>query len=173
MLLIKLLISIILINPSIYSLSIINTEGASIPLEIGRNKVVLMVNIATGSDRVAQLGELQQLQQRFGDSLMLIGFPSNSFGNENRRNAEIKQFCLSNYGVSILMAAKASVIGPDIQPTYKWLTNQTENGILQSNVKGDFQKYLIDKYGNLVGVFAGKLTPLDIQVTSAIAKLLN
>ena len=96
-----------MLNSSIYSITISNGPGTNIPLSNYQGKLILIVNIATGSDKVAQLGGLQQLKQQYGDSLVIIGFPSNSFGHESRNNAEIKQFCESNYGVSFLLAAKS------------------------------------------------------------------
>lgn len=174
MLLFKILISAILSATSIYSFTVSNTEGGNIPFSNFQNKTILIVNIATNdSARTVQLAGLQQLQQQFPDSLVIIGFPSNSFGHENRSNAEIKQFCQSNYGVTFLLAAKASVKGNDIQPVYNWLTKQTENGVMNSQVKSDFQKYLIDQDGNLVAVFSGAVLPLDNKIISAITETFN
>jgi len=174
MLLLKILISSLLLNSSIYSLTVSDTDGANIPFSSFQHKTLLIVNIATNdSVRTAQLAGLQQLQQQFGDSLVIIGFPSNSFGHESRTNAEIKQFCQSNYGVSFLLAAKGSVKGANIQPVYNWLSKLSENGVMDNEVKGDFQKYLINRDGNLVGVFSGKVLPMDNQLVSAITATIN
>ena len=78
---------------SIYSLSITDVNGNTISLSAFQGKKIMLVNIATGSDKVAQLAGLQQLHQQYHDSLIIIAFPSASFGHETRSNSEIKQFC--------------------------------------------------------------------------------
>ncbi len=163
----------LLISTSISTLSIHDIDGNTVSINNYQGKALLLVNIATGSPRVSQLGGLQQLKQQYGDSLVIIGFPSNSFGNEPLANAAIKQFCQTNYGVNFLLAEKADVKGPSIQPLYTWLTTQSENGMMTTEVKGDFQKYLIDKDGKLVGVFSGAISPTDNQITTVINATLN
>jgi glutathione peroxidase len=153
---------------SIYSFEINAADSNTINFNDFRDKKILLVNIATGSDKVDQLGELQKLQQRYADSLVIVGFPSNSFGNEARSNAEIRQFCQSVYRVSFLLASKGSVKGEDIQPLYSWVTQENENGIASSGVKGDFQKYLIGSNGELLGIFAASVSPLSQELVSAI-----
>lgn len=159
----------LLAGSGIYSYVIDAANGGQIDFGDFRHKKILVVNIATGSPRAGQLAGLQQLQQQFAGSLVIIGCPSGSFGNESRSNDEIIQFCRSQYNVRFLLAAKGAVKGPGIQPLYSWITRQAENGILDSEVKGDFQKYLIDEHGELAGIFAGSLSPLDQQLVAAIA----
>lgn len=167
--LLKLLIAATLLTTSIYSFSVSDTQGGTINFNNYQHKAILIVNIATGNaNRISQLSGLQQLQQQYADSLVVIGFPSNSFGNESRSNAEIQQFCQSNYGVSFPLAAKGSVDSTGIQPIYHWLTTKTENGTMDTRVKGDFQKFLIDADGVLVGVFAGSVQPNNNTLISAI-----
>lgn len=168
---IKILIaSVLLLSTSIYSFTITNTQGDSIQLNNYQHKTLLLVNIATGNpDRVGQLAGLQQLQQQYGDSLVVIAFPSNSFGNENLSNEELLHYCQYNYNSTFLVAEKGSVDSTDIQPLYKWLTKKTENGVMNSRVKGDFQKYIINRDGNLSGVFAGSVLPTDSLFKAAIA----
>jgi glutathione peroxidase len=171
----KILITgILFTTSSIYNITVTDTQAANIPLNNYQQKLMLIVNIATDdSARTPQLAGLQQLQQQFANSLVVIGFPSNSFGHEPRSNAAIKQFCQTTYGVSFLLAAQGPVKGATIQPVYNWLTKLTENGAMNTEVKGDFQKYLIDRNGNLVGVFSGKVLPMDNQIVSAINANLN
>lgn len=160
--------SFVFIQTSIYSFNISRTDGGSINFSTFEGKKILLVNIATGSDKVSQLAELQQLHQQYGDSLVVIGFPSNSFGHESRSNAEIKAFCQSQYEVSFLLAAKGDVKGSGIQPVYNWLTKASENGQTNTIVKDDFQKYLISESGELIGIFIGSVSPLDPQIVSNI-----
>ena len=105
-----------------HSLSFQNSDGATISMSTFQGKKVLLVNIATGSDKVSQLSELQQLQQQYGDSLVVIVFPSNSFGHEARSNSEIKQYCQTNYNSSFIIAAKTVVTGSGVHPVFSWLT---------------------------------------------------
>ncbi|MCD6597426.1 MAG: glutathione peroxidase, partial [Bacteroidales bacterium] len=83
-------------------------------------------------------------------------------------NEEIKEFCTKNYGVTFPMMAKISVKGEDIEPIYKWLTDEDLNGLMDSKVKWNFQKYLIDEDGNLVDVLYSKEKPMSDKITSWI-----
>lgn len=162
-----------LFNSSIYSYTISDIDGNEVSMDSFQHKKILFVNIATGSAYASQLGELQQLQQQYADSLVVIGFPSNSFSNEGRTNAQIKDFCQSQYGVNFLLAEKAAVKGGSIQPVYQWLTKLSENGQLNTSVQDDFQKYVVDSNGELIGVFKGIVSPLDTQITSLITGTFN
>ncbi len=153
---------------SIYTLQFTTSNGNTTSMSSFQGKTILLVNIATGSNRVDQLGQLQELQNQFGDSLVILGFPSNSFGNESRSNADIKQFCQNTYGVTFLLAEKNPVTTASIQPIYNWLSKQSENGEMNGIVVGDFQKFLIDKNGSLVGVFSPSVLPGDTSIIKAI-----
>ncbi len=157
-----------LLQTSIYSFSITNTEGTTIPLSQYEGKKIMLVNIATGSERVSQLSGLQQLHQQYGDSLVIIAFPSNSFGHEARSNADIKQFCQANYNAGFIIAAKDVVTGPTAQPVYSWLGNATANGATAISLANDFQKILLDKYGDIIGVYAPTVSPTDNSIINAI-----
>jgi glutathione peroxidase len=160
--------SILFFVTNFYSLSFPAINGTNVPTNNFRGKKLLLVNIATGSRWVSQIGELEQLQKQYRDSLIVIGFPSNSFNHESRSNGEIKQFCHSNYNVSFLLAKKGQVKGPDKQPIYNWLSTVGENGAMDGEVIGDFQKYLISAEGSLIGVFAPTVNPLDSLIQNAI-----
>lgn len=167
---IKLLISSLVFITSIYSLQYTDIDGQTQSCSAFQGKKILVVNIATGSDKAGQLAQLQQLYQQHMDSLVIIAVPSNSFGNEPRSNSEIKQFCQSTYGVTFNMAAKANVKGDNVLPLYNWLTHVMENGVMSSAVNGDFQKYLIDKSGQLIGMYRPEVSPLDTTITYAITE---
>lgn len=158
-----------LLTSSIYNIQFKNIDGVSQSMSQYQGKKILIVNIATGSGRVSQLAGLQQLQQRYADSLVVIGFPSNSFYHEARSNAEIKQFCQSQYGVSFLLAEKNPISGLDIQPVYRWLTTLSENGVMGHPVGADFQKFLINETGKLIGVFSPAVDPMSNELTSVIS----
>jgi glutathione peroxidase len=95
-------------------------------------KKILIVNIATNSPRIGQLAALHQLQEQYSDSLVIIRFPSNSFGNESRSDSAIKEFCQSNYGISFYLARKNPVAGTLIQPVYGWLTETMTDGLVMN-----------------------------------------
>jgi glutathione peroxidase len=158
----------LLANTSFYSLQFTDIDGNTISMNQYAGKKILLVNIATGSARVNQLAGLQQLHQQYGDSLVIIGFPTNSFSHETRTNAEIKQFCQSNYGVTFLLAAKNPVAGTEIQPVYHWLTYVSENGEMDGPIGADFQKFLVSETGELIGVFSPSLDPTSNEIRNAI-----
>lgn len=158
----------LVLQTSIYSNKVTGIAGGEIDFNDFRGKKILVVNIASGSPRAGQLAELQQLHEQHGDSLVIIGFPSNSFDNESKSNTEIAAWCQSQYGVTFLLAAKAPVKGESVQPFYAWLTTKAENGVFGNAIKSDFQKYLFDSEGNAIGVFSGALSPLNYQLTNAI-----
>ena len=153
---------------SIYSLSFTDTDGSTVNMSSFQNKKILIVNIATNSPRVGQLTGLLQLKQQYGDSLVIIAFPSNSFGNETRSDAEIKQYCQQNYNVNFFIASKNSVFGLYIQPVYNWLKHTEENGVMDVEIMSDFQKILINNDGNIIGVFAPGVSPTDTSIVNAI-----
>jgi len=153
---------------TIYNIEIKDVNDKTINLTDFMGKKILFVNIATNSPKVTQLASLESLRSQFPDSLVIIALPSNSFGNESRSNSEISSFCQSNYDVHFLLASKNSVSGASIQPIYHWLTVQNENGVMSQSVSGDFQKYLVDEAGNLVGVFAPSIDPMDTKLIEAI-----
>lgn len=163
-----LLLTSFLLSESIYSYTIQAADGSSIHLSDYSGRKMLIVNIATASPRANQLADLQQLQHRFGDSLVILAIPSNDFGSESKNDIEIQQYCQSAYGVSFLLASKSNVSGNDRHPLYQWLTRQNKNGALDSEVKGDFQKYIIDGSGELVGVFPGSVSPLSPEFLAVI-----
>jgi glutathione peroxidase len=101
---------------------------------------------------------------------VIIAFPSNSFGNETRSNADIKQFCQNNYGASFRIAAKNNVMAAGLQPMYDWLADAEKNGMMAGVVGGDFQKFLIDKEGRLVGVYSPSVKPTHGSIISAITE---
>jgi len=100
---------------------------------------------------------------------VIIGFPANNFAHqEPGTNEEIATFCKKNYGVTFPMMSKISVKGDDQAPLYKWLTSKSENGVEDSKVAWNFQKYMIDEKGQLVGHFASNIKPENEKLVSWI-----
>ncbi|MEO8112546.1 MAG: glutathione peroxidase, partial [Ginsengibacter sp.] len=112
-----------------------------------------------------QYKELEQLYKEYSSKLVIVGFPANNFGGqEPGSNADIKEFCEQNYGVTFPMAAKVSVKGDDIAPLFKWLTNKTENGVMDAEIKWNFTKFLLDENGVLLTKFDSKVTPMSDEI---------
>jgi glutathione peroxidase len=96
---------------------------------------------------------------------VIIGFPANNFlGQEPGTNEEIKNFCTLNYGVTFPMMSKISVKGKDMDPLYKWLTTKELNGVMDSDVSWNFQKYMIDENGKLIGMVEPKVKPYTEKI---------
>lgn len=155
---------------SLYEVSYFNAAGETKSFGQFEGKKILIVNIATGSPRVGQLAELKQLQQQFADSLVVIAFPSNSFENEPRTTEEITQFCNQQYSINFLLGAKGNVTGPDKTTIFSWLADRTMNGVMNAPAIGDFQKFLIDRDGSIIGTFAPSVSPLDPKIVNAITE---
>ncbi|MEO6538321.1 MAG: glutathione peroxidase, partial [Ferruginibacter sp.] len=126
---------------NIYQFKVPALEGGTIDFSAFKGKKILVVNTASACGYTPQYKELEQLYEKYQDKLVIIGFPANNFGGqEPGTNSEIKEFCTKNYGVTFPMAAKISVKGDDTAPIYKWLTNKTENGVLDAEIKWNFNK---------------------------------
>ena len=163
--LILLLISTVI---SFYTLSFQPLSGPAISCDTFQGKRVLLVNVATGSIHKNQLAELETLQQLYGDSLVVIAFPTNSFGHEHRSNAALQQYFTDSIHATYHVAALSDVTGTNANPVYNWLQQESSNGSADLFVSSDFQKILIDKTGNVKGIFSGRLSPLDSTLQQAI-----
>ncbi len=146
--------------------------GESYPLSQLKGKKVLVVNTASKCGLTPQYKGLEELYEKYGgDNFVIIGFPSNDFaGQEPGSNEEIAEFCQVNYGVTFPMMSKITVKGEEIHPLYKWLTEEQENGVEDSKVSWNFQKYLIDEDGNLVGHVPPRKKPDCNEIVSWIEK---
>lgn len=153
---------------SIYTLNYTDIDGNTKSMGLYQGKKIFIVNTATASANAGQFSELEQLYQMHKDSMVVIAFASNTFGHEPRTNAEIKNYVQSTYGVTFPLAAKCVVKGDTACALYKWLLKVSDNGVMNTRVKGDFQKYLIDKTGNLVAVFDSSTHPMDAIIQQAI-----
>jgi glutathione peroxidase len=159
-------------NKSLYDFTVKNIDGKEFDLSSLKGKKVLVVNTASKCGLTPQYKDLQKLYEKYGsENFVIIGFPANNFmSQEPGSNSEIKQFCSSEYNVTFPMMAKVSVKGKDIHPLYAWLTQKSQNGKMDSKVKWNFQKYLIDENGMLVDVAFPKTNPMDEKITSWIKK---
>lgn len=155
---------------SIFAFTVQTIEGENLSLEKFKGKKILVVNTASKCGLTPQYKDLESLYKKYGgEKFVIVGFPANNFlSQEPGSNEDIKDFCTKNYGVSFPMMAKISVKGDDIAPIYKWLTQKSENGKLDSEVKWNFQKYLIDENGQLVDVVNPKDSPTSEKIINWI-----
>ncbi|MBL4651320.1 MAG: glutathione peroxidase [Flavobacteriales bacterium] len=154
---------------SIYNYSIQSLTGADINLADFKGKKILFVNVASKCGFTPQYEELQKLSEQYKDKLVVIGLPCNQFGaQEGGSHEEIATFCQVNYGVTFLITEKIKVKGKEQHDIYKWLTSEEINGKLDSKVKWNFQKYLIDEEGRLINVFYSSTTPLSKDITALL-----
>lgn len=155
--------------PSIYSYQVSANDGSVIDLAAFKGKKILIVNTASNSKYSSQYGDLEQLYQKFKDSLVIIAVPSNSFGNEPLSDTGILTWVNETYNPHYLLASKISVNGVDQSQLYAWLSNDSLNGVMSNGVLGDFHKFLVDGSGNLIGAFIGSVSPLDSGLINVIS----
>jgi glutathione peroxidase len=151
---------------SVYNFKVAALDGSTIDFAKFKGKKILIVNTASECGYTPQYADLQKLSDAYKSKLVVIGFPANNFGGqEPGSNTEIKEFCKKNYGVTFPLAEKVSVKGDDIHPLFKWLTNKSENGVMDAEIKWNFTKFLLDEKGQLVAVFPSKVNPTSEEVT--------
>jgi len=156
-------------SSTVYDFSITRIDGEEINLNAFKGKKILFVNVASKCGYTSQYEGLQKLYEQNKEKLVIIGLPCNQFMHqEPGTNEEIQIFCTKNYGVTFPITEKVNVKGDKIHPLYSWLTRKELNGVEDSKVKWNFQKYLIDEEGKLVQVFGSKVKPLSQDIIDAI-----
>ncbi len=159
------------IPKSIYDFKVPALTGGTIDFAKFKGKKILIVNTASECGNTPQYADLEAMYKKYKGKLVIVGFPANDFGaQEPGSNSDIATFCSKNYSVSFPMAEKVSVKGDEMTAIYHWLTEQKYNGYKDSQVKWNFQKYLIDEKGNLVAIFEHKTKVTTPEVIAAIEK---
>jgi len=158
-----------------YSLKANDIIGQEVSLSQYKGKVILVVNLASQCVFTPQYRDLQALYDKYSEEgLVILGFPSNNFANgDPGHNEEIKQFCTQKYAITFPIFSKVSVMGEDMHPIYRFLTQKSENGRFDAPVEWNFQKFLIDREGNLVNSYKPKAKPLSKDITQEIERLLK
>ena len=162
-------------TPLIYDFAPKSIDGKEVNLDEYRGKTLLLVNVASQCGYTPQYEGLQKVYSKYKDrGLVVLGFPANNFGaQEPGSDQEIKTFCSTRYKVTFPMFSKISVKGPDKHPLYKFLTEEKTDPKFAGEVSWNFNKFLIDKNGNIVGRFESKDTPEGDTVTQAIERALK
>lgn len=152
-------------RPSIHDIKFSTIKGEEKRFGEFKGKKILIVNTASKCGFTPQYQGLQELHKRYGDKLVILGFPCNQFANQEPGDLdEIQNFCSINYGVSFLMTEKVDVKGDNQHPVYQWLTDKSKNGVKNSSVKWNFQKYLLDEEGRFIDVFYSITKPMSDKI---------
>ena len=158
-------------NTPFHKLEMHQNDGNTFKFETLKHKKVMLVNTASDCGYTAQYDDLQKLSEIYKDKLIIIGFPSNDFGEQEKADDNIiEQFCKINFGVTFPLMAKSTVRKKDNQnDIYKWLTDKAKNGWNDQAPTWNFCKYLVDESGNLTHFFEAAIEPTDERVLNAIA----
>lgn len=154
---------------SVYEFKVPSLTGGTIDLSAFKGKKILIVNTASECGFTPQYKSLQELHEKYGDKIVIIGFPCDDFGGQEPGTAEdIRSFCTSKYHVSFLMAAKVRIKGDDPAPIYRWLTHKDLNGSMDAEVSWNFNKFLLDENGHLIAHYPSRTSPLDAEIIEKI-----
>ena len=155
---------------SFFDLSATDITGQLVKMEQYKGKKVMVVNTASECGFTPQYAQLQELYSTYMDkNFVILGFPSNNFGGqEPGTEAEIASFCQKNYGVTFPMMAKVNTKGKEQHAIYHWLTNKSQNGVMDTEVKWNFHKYLIDEKGQLIMSLGSGVEPADERIVNWI-----
>lgn len=156
---------------SIYAFKVEDLEGKEFDFSSLKGKKIMVVNTASKCGLTPQYKDLQALYEEYKDKgLVIIGFPANDFmKQEPGTNEEIGTFCQKNYGVTFPMMSKITVKGKEMHPIYQFLTQKSQNGLQDSDVEWNFQKYLLNEKGELEKVISPRTSPKDKEVLDWLA----
>jgi len=160
-------------NANILKYSVKNIKNEIVYLSKYEGKVLLIVNVASECGYTPQYAGLEAIYKKYNDKgFEILAFPCNDFGQqEPGTNEEIQKFCSTKFDVTFSLFDKISVKGNEKAELYKMLTDNPITG--KSEIGWNFEKFLIDKNGNVVENFKSKVKPESEEITSKIEKLLN
>lgn len=152
---------------SVYDFTLDDIDGKPTPLKTFRGKVLLLVNTASMCGNTPQYTELEAIYEKYQDrGLEILAFPANNFGQqEPGTNQEIKSFCFTKYSLTFPLFSKISVKGSDKHPLYRYLTEQSP---FPGEVEWNFQKYLVDRSGNVIARYHHRTKPLADEIVQGI-----
>ena len=152
---------------SVYDFKVTGLDGSPLNISQFKGKKILIVNTASKCGYTPQYADLEKLYETYKGKLVVIGFPANNFGQqEPGTNKEITEFCTKNYGVTFPMSEKVDVVGDNIDPLFKYLTDEAHKlGTADPVIKWNFTKFLVDENGKLIAVFPSKIKPMDPEIT--------
>ncbi len=154
---------------TVYDFPLKDIRGNEFSLAQFKGKKILLVNVASACGYTPQYKQLQELHENFKNKLAVIGLPCNDFGEqEPGSEKEIEQFCEINFGVTFPLTSKIQILGSNRHPLYEFLMTKELNGYRDSDVKWNFQKYLIDENGNLIKIFSTLVEPISEEILKFI-----
>jgi glutathione peroxidase len=157
-------------SQTIYQFIVKDLSGKEFDFASLKGKKIMIVNTASKCGYTPQYKDLEAIYEKYkSNNFIIIGFPANNFGaQEPGTNTEIATFCQKNYGVTFPMMSKISVKGKDMDKVYQFLTQKAKNGVQDSEVEWNFQKYLINEKGHLEKVIPTQVSPTDESILSWI-----
>lgn len=159
---------------SLYSIPLTLNDGTETDFGRFEGKVVMVVNVASQCGFTPQYAGLELLYEKFRDQgFEILGVPCNQFaGQEPGGDDEIAEFCQRNFGVSFPLTTKSDVRGKNQHPLYAELT-RFKNGLLPGLVKWNFEKFLVNRDGEVVARFAPSVEPDSPEVIEAVEEALG
>jgi glutathione peroxidase len=162
----------VMTKETIYSFKVKDLSGKEFDFASLKGKKIMIVNTASKCGLTPQYKDLEAVYEKYKEkNFVIVGFPANNFASqEPGTNKEIGEFCQRNYGVTFPMMEKVSVKGADMCEVYKFLTQKSKNGLQDSEVEWNFQKYLINEKGELEKVISPQVLPTDASIIDWITK---
>jgi glutathione peroxidase len=150
---------------SIYDFTVKDIDNNEVELSKYKDKVVLIVNVASKCGFTPQYEGLQKLYEQYKDQgLVILGFPCNQFGSqEPGTNKEIKEFCTANFGVNFPMFDKIDVNGDNAHPLYKYLKDKAPGSLNTKAIKWNFTKFLVNKDGEVLERYGSATSPEQLE----------
>jgi glutathione peroxidase len=161
-----------MVKQTIYSFKVKDLSGNEFDFASLKGKKILIVNTASKCGLTPQYKDLEAIYEKYkSHNFVIVGFPANNFAaQEPGTSKEISGFCQKNYGVTFPMMEKVSVKGGDMCAVYQFLTQKSKNGLQDSEVEWNFQKYLINEKGELEKVILPQVLPTDATIVDWIIK---
>jgi len=158
------------LKDNIDDITVTDMNGDTVNLADYNGEVLLIVNVASECGNTPQYSGLEKIYKQYNsEGFEILAFPCNDFGGqEPGTNEEIIEFCSSNYGVTFKLFDKIKILGDDKSELYERLTNNSVTG--KSDIKWNFEKFIISKNGYIVARFSPKTQPTNKQITSLIEK---
>lgn len=156
----------------VYSFTLNDIDGSPLSLSTFQGKVLLLVNTASFCGNTPQYEGLQTLYEQYrNQGLEILAFPANNFGQqEPGSDEEIKSFCYTKYALEFPLFSKISVKGEDIHALYRYLTTQSP---FPGDIEWNFQKFLVDRHGQVIARYRPGLKPLSPQIVQDVERALS
>lgn len=154
---------------SIYEFQVKSIDGTVIDFSNYRGMKMLIVNTASKCGYTKQYEALEKLSRQYAGKLVVVGCPSDNFGGQEfEKDEETADFCKKNFGVTFPLSSRMNVIGPQADPLFKFLSQRSENGVMDAKITWNFCKFLIDENGRVSAFFPSKVVPDSEEITGKL-----